>query len=303
MLALCLLVLTCLVCLSQLKTQWYLHRKTPNSNQRRLCLLATFFSTVLAVNCTVFLIIFLVLAGSPSFYTGRPKPFTWPIELQITIAIGFTACSTSMGFCLVASMQRYYRLCGIIYGSRSYYLWLTAYYVGISAAPIHAVMTISGALFYDNIVADFFGVYLTTAYMVSVDFVCNIRMITRCLQVQSLERPLARESSISGSDAEEAARRSRHRAMLRTKLIGIFGTGCVANLVAVTCYAIGYHVLPQEFVEMTCFVASDVSCYICLNIFLLDILKREILGKPKVKQEIAEQGKKIKLYTIRRTLY
>jgi hypothetical protein len=141
------LLATLLSAAAQWDNQFKLHKATPNSYQRRLCLAAASIAFLMIIGYISLLAIYIgdIRAGWPS---GRVLPGQRSIPFTIC-AIYCTVASYS-GSCIIvlASLHRYHRLCSVVKGSKHEKFFNAAKYGSITATIIVIMANISHGFIY-----------------------------------------------------------------------------------------------------------------------------------------------------------
>jgi hypothetical protein len=166
------LLATLLAAAAQWDNQFKLHKATPNSYQRRLCLAAASIAFLMIIGYISLLAIYIgdIRAGWPS---GRVLPGQRSIPFTIC-AIYCTVASYS-GSCIIvlASLHRYHRLCSVVKGSKHERFFNAAKYGSIAATIIVIMTNISHGFIYRS------PIFVATmslcfSWLLSTEFYANI---------------------------------------------------------------------------------------------------------------------------------
>jgi hypothetical protein len=162
-----LLLATLLLATLQFHNQAKLHRNTPNSQQRQICFAGS--SLILAM-ITFRIGLFGLCPGGE-----RLSPKEWlegNLLLLFCAAITFLFTHAAMITIVIASLQRYYRLCAVAIGTSHEKLFLAAQYGSYIASATAFSSNIIGSFFFRH---PFVGAIYTVALMwlMIVDFYAN----------------------------------------------------------------------------------------------------------------------------------
>jgi hypothetical protein len=117
--------------------QWYnqykLRRATPNSEQRKLCFLASTFCLLGCCEMIVSKANYQILLATQQVRPGKLIPGEWPISIVVFTIIGFLLFYASLYLIVLASLHQYHRLCGVQKGTLHEKLFQASKYATIVA--------------------------------------------------------------------------------------------------------------------------------------------------------------------------
>jgi hypothetical protein len=163
--------ITFIITLAQFQNQAILYQKTPNSEQRKLCLAgATVVVIKMACNIAFGGIYFAALInGLPQ---GHLKPLEWPIAISIGASICYALSYTAMTIIVLASLQRYYRLCSVEEGTTHEKIFIVAKKGSIGCAVLGFSFSSFNNVVYRSL-AFTAVVFLCYIFVIIVEFYSN----------------------------------------------------------------------------------------------------------------------------------
>jgi uncharacterized membrane protein YidH (DUF202 family) len=165
------LLATLLSAAAQWDNQFKLHKATPNSYQRKLCLAAASIAVSMSIGFLFLFSIYIadIRAGWPP---GRVLP--GQRSMQFKICSIFCIIVTYGGSCVIvqASLHRYHRLCSVIKGSRHESYFNVAKYGSIAAAIIAVIAnSVNGYIYRSPALVGVLALSMFTLYF--IDFYAN----------------------------------------------------------------------------------------------------------------------------------
>ena len=101
------------VAIYQFHNQYTLRKATPNSEQRRLCFIASVSSLSIAITGMIYAIVYPIELANGWTSVGKLAPGEWSI---LDVILGISAqlfAYIAIYFIVLASLHRYHSLCGV----------------------------------------------------------------------------------------------------------------------------------------------------------------------------------------------
>jgi hypothetical protein len=271
---------TFLAALIQFKNQFELYRKTPNSEQRKLCFAGATFTLA---GLAFFLGLFFVYVGelANGLPTGRQPAGEWPLAISLLSLCSFVMSYLALLFIIFASLHRYYRLCAVEEGSNHEKMFLVAKHGSIAFTVLSVACSfIKMYLFRGIILAAIHA--SSILWLIGVDFYANFSASLRTFaNIQMISRVLKFYAASSNADGDirqaDWIKKRRDRKTLRLKLMIYFGLGLVVNLINLVLHTLAGTFLVEFFIELSLLNGSAGALYLVLNLYFLDVLRDGVL--------------------------
>lgn len=255
----------------QFTNQIKLHQKTPNSQQRKLCLAAASMTVVMCVGYSVFFVTYLYFL-STGMSSKKQDPRKWPLLYAVIYGNYLVVAYSGFVLIVLASLHRYHRLCSVAKGSTHEKVFVVAKYGSICSSIIAIITNVINVLIVENVLLTVTQT-IAIGWMVSVDFYANYSMISKRLDISSLSR------NPSGDESEQQRHHREKRRRLKTKLLTLFGITLLINMANLTSYTLTQILVTPMFSEMSMVSACGATLYVIVNLYLLDVLRDGIIEK------------------------
>jgi hypothetical protein len=156
--------------------QWYnqykLRQATPNSEQRKLCFLASTLCLLGCCELIVSAVYYQILLATQQIRPGKLIPGEWHISIVVLAVCSYFLLFSGWHYIVQASLHRYHRLCSVQKGTLHEKLFQASKYTTTVAAIVATLSNTVNVFVYGHATFSVL-VMLSQAWLVILDFYVN----------------------------------------------------------------------------------------------------------------------------------